>query len=92
MRRFVAGAAMAVGTGMLAACGISQQQEVELGAQQADQVNHQLPIVQDPAINRYLNVLGDSLAHVTHELTELAFLHGEHERSTRSRFPAATST
>lgn len=65
MRRFVAGAALAVGTGMLAACGISQQQEVELGAQQAVQVNQQLPIVQDPAINRYLNVLGDSLAHVT---------------------------
>ena len=65
MRRFVAGAAMAAMVGMSTACGISQQQEVELGAQQAQQVNAQLPIVQDPVINRYLNILGDSLAHVT---------------------------
>ena len=65
MRRFVAGAAMAAMAGLSAACGISQQQEVELGAQQAQQVNAQLPIVNDPVVNRYLNVLGDSLAHVT---------------------------
>src|SRR4030095_2610655 len=36
-----------------------------MGAQGAEQVNAQLPIIKDPAINRYLNVLGDSLAHVT---------------------------
>jgi predicted Zn-dependent protease len=65
MRRFVAGAAIAAMAGMAAGCGISQQQEVELGAQQAQQVNSQLPIVQDPAVNRYLNVLGDSIARVT---------------------------
>jgi predicted Zn-dependent protease len=65
MRRIVAGAAVAALGGMSAACGISQQQEVEIGASQAQQVNAQLPIVQDPTINRYLNVLGDSIAHVT---------------------------
>ena len=65
MRRFVAGAAMAAVAGLSTACGISQQQEVELGAQQAQQVNAQLPIINDPVVNRYLNVLGDSLAHVT---------------------------
>jgi predicted Zn-dependent protease len=65
MRRFVATAAIAVVCGMTAACGISQQQEVELGASQAQQVNAQLPIVQDPTINRYLNTLGDSLARLT---------------------------
>jgi len=65
MRRFVAGAAMVALTGLAAGCGISQQQEVQIGAQQAQQVNQQLPIINDPAINRYLNVLGDSLAHVT---------------------------
>ena len=48
-----------------AGCGISQQQEVELGASQAQQVNAQLPIVQDPTINRYLNAVGDSLARLT---------------------------
>jgi len=65
MRRFAACAAMAAIVGMSAGCGVSQQQEVQIGAQQAQQVNAQLPIVQDPVVNRYLNILGDSLAHVT---------------------------
>src|SRR3954469_11487323 len=65
MRRFVAGAAMAAVVGLTAGCGISQQQEVEIGTSQAQQVNAQLPIVQDPTINRYLNTLGDSLARLT---------------------------
>jgi predicted Zn-dependent protease len=64
MRRFLAAAAMAAST-FVAGCGISQQQEVELGAQQAAQVNQQLPIVDDYAINTYLNILGDSIARVT---------------------------
>jgi len=50
---------------MSTACAISQQQEVEIGTQQAQQVNAQLPIVQDREVNRYLNILGDSLARVT---------------------------
>jgi beta-barrel assembly-enhancing protease len=65
MRRFVAGAAMAAVMGMSSGCGISQQQEVQVGAEQAQQINAQLPIVQDPTINRYLNILGDSLARLT---------------------------
>jgi predicted Zn-dependent protease len=65
MRRLAASAAMVAVVGMSAGCGISQQQEVEIGAQQAQQVNAQLPIVQDPAVNRYLRILGDSLAKVT---------------------------
>ncbi len=36
-----------------------------MGAQQAQQVNAQLPIIRDQAVNRYLNVLGDSIARVT---------------------------
>ena len=56
---------MAAVAGMSAACGISQQQEVQIGAEQAQQVNAQLPIVQDPVVNRYLNILGDSLARLT---------------------------
>jgi predicted Zn-dependent protease len=65
MRRFVAGAAIAAVASITMGCSISQQQEVDLGAQQAQQVNAQLPIVTDVAVNRYLNILGDSLAHVT---------------------------
>jgi predicted Zn-dependent protease len=65
MRRLLAGAAIAVTFGMSTGCGISQQQEVQMGADEAQQVNQQLPIVQDPTVNRYLNLLGDSLANVT---------------------------
>ena len=65
MRRFIATAAIAGFEGLAGACGVSQQQEVQMGQQEAQQVNSQLPIIQDPEINRYLNVLGDSLAHVT---------------------------
>lgn len=65
MRRFAAGAAMAATMMTVAGCGISQQQEVEIGQSQAQQINAQLPIVQDPTINRYLNTLGDSLSKLT---------------------------
>ena len=64
MRRFGAAAAAAVVAG-LSACAISQQQEIQIGAEQSQQVNSQLPIVQDRAINQYLNNLGDSIARVT---------------------------
>src|SRR5690242_19948527 len=50
----------------LAACGgISQQQEVEMGAQEAQQVNAQLPMLQDATINAYVNSLGNQLARTT---------------------------
>jgi beta-barrel assembly-enhancing protease len=48
-----------------AACSISRQQEIEMGADYARQINAQLPLVQDPEVNRYINVLGDSLARMT---------------------------
>jgi predicted Zn-dependent protease len=44
---------------------ISPQQEVELGAQQAQQVNAQLPLVQDAAITAYVNQLGNRIAKTT---------------------------
>ena len=62
MRRILASALMAV---TAAGCGVSTQQEMELGAQYSQQINSQLPIVQDPEVNRYINVLGDSIAELT---------------------------
>ncbi len=62
MKQFVAGVALAV---TLTACGVSTQQEVEMGQQYAAQINQQLPIVGDPELNRYINVLGDSIARLT---------------------------
>ena len=52
---------------VLAACGVSTQQEVEMGQQYSQQINAQLPIVSDPELNRYINVLGDSIAKLSDE-------------------------
>ncbi|HEY8164712.1 MAG TPA: M48 family metallopeptidase [Gemmatimonadaceae bacterium] len=49
----------------LAACSISQQQEVQMGQEYAAQINAQLPIVSDPEANRYINLLGDEIASRT---------------------------
>src|SRR5450759_3551328 len=62
MKRIVVGIAI---TCSLTACGISQQQEVQMGQEYAQQINAQLPIVQDPELNRYINVLGDSISRLT---------------------------
>src|SRR4026209_1203602 len=47
------------------ACGISTQQEVQMGQQEAAQINQQLPLVSDPEANRYINLLGDQIASRT---------------------------
>src|SRR5690242_4987094 len=62
MKRMLAGALLAVSA---AGCGISTQQEQQMGAQYSSQINAQLPIIQDPEVNRYINVLGDSIARLT---------------------------
>jgi predicted Zn-dependent protease len=62
MKRILIGVAI---TCSLVGCGISQQQEVQMGQEYATQINAQLPIVQDPELNRYINVLGDSIARLT---------------------------
>jgi predicted Zn-dependent protease len=48
-----------------AGCAISKQQEIALGTQYAAQVDSQLPIIHDAALQRYIDILGDSIAHVT---------------------------
>ena len=52
-------------TALLAGCAVSQQQEIQMGEQYSAQIAQQLPIIADPEINRYINVLGDSLAKLT---------------------------
>ena len=58
---------VAVGSAVLgtAGCLASTQQEVDMGAQYAAQIEQQLPIIRDPEITRYINVLGDSIARVS---------------------------
>ena len=51
----------------LSACAgsISQQEEVQIGAQGAQQVNAQLPMLNDASINAYVNSLGTAIARTT---------------------------
>ena len=56
------GLGVALGVG---ACGVSQQQEVQMGQQESAQVQQQLPMVQDAVINQYVNALGNQIASHT---------------------------
>lgn len=49
----------------MAACAVSQQQEVQLGASTAEQVSAQLPLIHDAAVESYISTLGNQLARVT---------------------------
>jgi predicted Zn-dependent protease len=49
---------------LTASCAISTRQEIEMGETYSAQINRQLPIVGDPEIHRYINVLGDSIARL----------------------------
>jgi len=50
---------------LVAACSVSQDQEVALGRQDAAEINAQLPIVTDPEISDYIQTLGKSIASKT---------------------------
>src|SRR6478752_7121315 len=49
----------------LAACSVSEDQEVTLGRQNAEEIKAQLPIVTDPAVSSYIQNLGESIAKTT---------------------------
>jgi len=58
-------AAVVAITVTVAACAISQQQEVQMGGAYATQIDTQLPMVRDARIVNYVSALGNSLAAVT---------------------------
>jgi beta-barrel assembly-enhancing protease len=62
-RRYAAVLALAGGSAV-AACApaITTEQEVQLGAQYAAEVNRQLPIVQNPQVHQYINQVGNTIA------------------------------
>lgn len=63
--RAVHGIAVSLSALLAASCGITQQQEVELGASTAAQVSAELPLVRDAAVVNYITALGNQLATVT---------------------------
>lgn len=56
------GIALLVALTALAGCSISHADEIQMGADYAAQLDRELPIVRDAAIETYLNMLGDSIA------------------------------
>jgi predicted Zn-dependent protease len=50
---------------LLAACSVSQDQEVQIGRQNAEQINAQLPLVQDAPVADYVQELGMAIAKTT---------------------------
>lgn len=62
MTRVIVAVALCLST---AACSVSQQEERQMGEQYATQIAQELPLVRDAEINRYINVLGDSIARLT---------------------------
>lgn len=57
--------------GCASAGSISTADEVQIGAQEAQQVNAQLPMVNDAQINNYVNTLGNRIARLTSRGNEL---------------------
>ena len=57
--------AMLALAGAAACATVSQQQEVEMGAQTAQQVNAQLPMLRDNVVDSYVNSLGNAIASKT---------------------------
>ena len=58
--RFALGTLVVAATG----CAVSQQQEVQLGADYSAQIEKELPMVRDGQVNSYITSLGNSLARV----------------------------
>src|ERR1700716_2634253 len=50
---------------LLAACSVSEDQEMAIGRQNAEEINAQHPIVTDPAISGYTRAGGESIAKKT---------------------------
>lgn len=50
---------------LASACGVSEDREVAMGRQNADQINTRVPIVRDPVLAEYVQQLGLSIARTT---------------------------
>lgn len=46
----------------LSACDVSQEQEIAIGKQNAEQIDQQLPLVTDPDVEEFVNMLGRAMA------------------------------
>lgn len=64
MRNYRATGVLALALGA-SACGVSTQQEVQLGQQESARIQQQLPMVQDAVVTQYVTSLGNQIASHT---------------------------
>ena len=57
--------ACGVAVGLLLGCSVSQDEEVDLGRRNAEQVDAQMPLVRDQVASSYVQALGVSIARTT---------------------------
>ena len=57
--------ALAVAAVVVTACSVSQDQEVAIGRQNAEEINSKLPLIRDPAVADYVQQLGTAIARTT---------------------------
>src|SRR4051812_39913561 len=50
---------------VLASCSVNEDQEVQLGRENAAEINARLPIIRDPVVTDYVQQLGLALAKAT---------------------------
>jgi beta-barrel assembly-enhancing protease len=65
MNRMVLPVTLGLAFAAAAACDVSKDEEVAIGAETAEQIESQLPVVTDPYIVSYINELGDTIASHT---------------------------
>ena len=63
--RFARAVVVVALTAGIMACAVSQQQEVQLGATYATQIDTQLPMIRDASVVNYVSALGNKLAAAT---------------------------
>jgi predicted Zn-dependent protease len=64
--KYVARIAACLSAGFIVtACDVSQDEEVQIGKQTADEIAAQIPVVTDPFIVAYINEIGDTIASHT---------------------------
>ncbi len=57
--------ALAVAVVAVSSCSVSQDQEVAIGRQNAEEINAKLPIIRDPVVADYVQQLGTTIARTT---------------------------
>lgn len=65
MRAYIRVAPLALTLVAISSCAVSRQQEIQMGNDYAAQINAELPLIRDAAVNNYITALGRQLSNAT---------------------------